>query len=78
MQIRIERPDSEYPLVWVHVPIDSTLESEGIYRALEGCRITLLGRWRPHISKGKVESLKAPGLLEDEHVKPKKTARRRK
>jgi hypothetical protein len=77
VKITIERPDPKYPLVWVYIPVHSSLESEGIYRAIESARITLLGRWEPHNSGGRIESFKAPGLLENEHVKPRKTARKK-
>ncbi|WPJ30653.1 hypothetical protein [Streptomyces phage Psst1] len=72
MQIKIERPDPDYPIVWVHVPLTTNVDHSGIAHILEEKRITLLGRWGTHIEKGSATGFKAPALLEDEHKKPTK------
>jgi hypothetical protein len=73
MRIEIKQPYPERPLVWVHVPIEINAESAGVLDILTEKRITILGRWEPHIEKGTVVGMKTPALLEDEHVKPRKT-----
>ncbi|AWN05903.1 hypothetical protein SEA_CRICKO_38 [Streptomyces phage CricKo] len=76
MQIKVIRPHPDYPLVHVHIPLTVDTEREDLADILAASRMTLLGRWEPNIAQGKVEGMKAPALLEDEHVKPKKTRKR--
>lgn len=76
MRVWIERPHPDYPFVWVRTVINSQnrwTEKTGpiLELALADRGITLLGEWATDST-----DLKAPALLEDEHVKPKK--RRRK
>lgn len=79
MKIEIRRLDTEYPLVDVHVDITTDVDRPDLAEVLSKNRITLLGRWKPHTNKdGHILGVKAPALLEDEHVKPRKTARSRK
>jgi hypothetical protein len=66
MKIEIKRPNEKYPLVYVHIPV--THNEVDVDVILAQSRISLLGRWEPDGEGG----YKAPALLEDEHVKPKK------
>ncbi|QAY17160.1 hypothetical protein SEA_MADAMATO_42 [Streptomyces phage Madamato] len=72
MRIEIKRPDPDYPIVWVHVPLTTDIDHSGIGHILEEKRITLLGRWGTHMEKGNATTFRAPALLEDEHEKPRK------
>lgn len=72
MKARIERPHPDYPFVWVRAKIDSqnrwTQQTGHIFGAVLAKKgITILGEWE---ADGK--DLRAPALIEDEHVKPKK------
>lgn len=76
MRARIIQPHPDYPLVWVRAPIDSqnrwTEQTGHIFGAALAKRgITLLGEWEADDNE-----LKAPALIEDEHVKPKRPRRR--
>lgn len=66
MKIEIRRPNQNYPLVNVHIPV--SYNEVDVDVILAQSRITLLGRWEQDGEGG----YKAPALLEDEHVKPKK------
>jgi hypothetical protein len=66
MKIEIKRPNEDYPLVFVHIPI--THNEVDLDILLAQSRITVLGKWESDGEGG----YKAPALLEDEHVKPKK------
>ena len=66
MKIEIKRPDKNYPLVYVHIPV--THNDVDVEVILAQSRVTLLGRWEQDGEGG----YRAPALLEDEHVKPKK------
>ena len=66
MKIEIKRPNPDYPLVYVHIPI--THNEVDVDVVLAQSRITVLGRWEQDGEGG----YKAPALLEDEHIKPKK------
>jgi hypothetical protein len=75
MQIKITQPDEDYPLVYVHIPI--THNEFDLDYMLTQRRVSLLGKWEKDEDGG----YKAPGLREDQHVKPKaprKTTARRK
>lgn len=72
MQIKIVRPNTDFPLVWVHVPLHTNTDSNDVSKTLEKKRVSLLGRWEIDVQQGKTEGFKAPALLEDEHVKPRK------
>lgn len=74
MKIEIRRPNQNYPLVNVHIPV--THNEVDLDVMLAQSRITLLGRWEQDGEGGYV----APALLEDEHVKPpkKRTSSKRK
>lgn len=78
MKIEIRRRSPEFPLVDVHVDVTTDLDRPDIAEILLKNRITLLGRWEPHVKDGHIRGVKAPALLEDEHVKPRKTTRTRK
>lgn len=71
MKIEIKRPNQDYPLVYVHIPV--THNEIDVDVVLAQSRVTLLGRWEQDGEGG----YKAPALLEDEHVKPKKKPRPR-
>lgn len=72
MQIKIVRPNIEFPLVWIHVPLHANTDGEDVSKVLDKKRVSLLGRWELDNQNGKTEGFKAPALLEDEHVKPTK------
>ena len=72
MKIEIKRPNPDYPLVYVHIPV--THNEVDVDVILAQNRITVLGNWEQDSDGG----YKAPALLEDEHVKPKKTGPRSK
>jgi len=74
MQAKIERPDPNYPLVWVTVT-PNAIEA-GISDILEKKRITLLGMWGPD-SNNTPGIRVAPALLEDERKKPTKRRTRK-
>lgn len=76
MKIKIERPHPDYPLVEIIIDVTTSLDDETLSDILASHRISLLGRWKPYTIVTGQTFLKAPGLLEDEHVKPK--GRRRK
>lgn len=82
MKIELKQPDPEFPLVWVYAYSDyRTKDAEGIsqdlYLVLKGRRITLLAQWELHEVKGTIVIIKAPALLEDEHVKlPKRRSKK--
>lgn len=79
MKIKLVKPHSDYPFAWMHVDVSVNTDREDLGDILAENCITLLGRWEPHMSNGVVESVKAPVLMEDEHIKPqKKRARSRK
>jgi hypothetical protein len=56
----------------VHIPIETDVDGDGVAKALKHWGLSRLGRWEVHIVKGTIESLKAPALLENEYVKPRK------
>ncbi|QPX71441.1 hypothetical protein SscP1EGY_43 [Streptomyces phage SscP1EGY] len=66
MKIELKRPSSDYPLVYVHIPANHN--AFDLAYVLNQNRITVLGQWEADGEGG----YKAPALLEDEHVKPKK------
>lgn len=78
MQIQVRRPHPDYPFVWVHIPVTNEARATPQKAAetnkfLHDVGITLLGKWEavgPH-------DLRAPALLEEEHVKPPKKRRTR-
>ncbi|QEQ93905.1 hypothetical protein SEA_KARDASHIAN_40 [Streptomyces phage Kardashian] len=74
MQIKIARPHPDYPLAYVHVSPNTNLDRPDLVEILENNRLTILGRWEPHMVGTSMDSFKAPVLLEDEHVKPRKKA----
>lgn len=65
MKIEIKRPNEDYPLVFVHIPKATNEVDLDILLAHN--RVTILGMW-----EADGDGYKAPGLLEDEHIKPKK------
>jgi hypothetical protein len=76
MKIEIERPHPEYPFAYVHVPVTVDTDRPDLGDILAKNRLSLLGRWEPHIKNGVIRSVKAPVLLEDEHTPmPKKRGR---
>jgi hypothetical protein len=80
MIIKISKPHPDYPFAWVHVPIGTDIDPDHgpLTDIFERNQITLLGRWESHMVDGAIDSLKAPVLLEDEHVKPPKRRSRKK
>lgn len=77
MQIKIVRPNTDFPLVWIHVPLYTNTDGEDMSKVLEKNRMSLLGRWEIDTQGGKTEGFKAPALLEDEHIKPRKSSSRK-
>lgn len=77
MKIKIVRPDLEYPLVHIHVDVSVDVDREDVKDILAAKRITQIGRWEPNMVGGSIKDVKALGLLEDEHVKPRKVSNTR-
>ena len=76
MQIQIERPNKNFPFAHVKVPATANLDI--VSEILVERRITPLAPWTTYGKNGAVEGVTVPVLLEDEHVKPRKTNRRKK
>lgn len=77
MKIKLTKPHAEYPFAWVEVETDYKKDDPDklgfdLAVVLDKHRITLLGPWATVSSSGSVVSMKAPALLEDEHIKPPK------
>lgn len=78
MKIEIVKPHEDYPYAKAHVGIAVDTDSAELSDILAKSRITLLGPWDTYRDNGLVKGFVAPVLLEDEHVKPRKTTRARK
>jgi hypothetical protein len=79
MRIELKRPHPDYPFGWVSVSVGyKSVDPEkfGFDTAmvLIDRNITMLGPWETVSTEGSVITLKAPVLLEDEHIKPRKKA----
>lgn len=77
MRIEIKRPHPGFPLAWVFasVPyksVDSEKFGFDASMMLIKRNITIIGPWEIVSTKDGVVTVKAPVLLEDEHVKPRK------
>lgn len=75
MRIKIEKPHPDYPFAYVHVDLGTDIDGKNFGDVLVNHGLTLLGRWTIYTKDDRSE-FRAPVLLEDEHVKPKKTKRR--
>lgn len=81
MMIEVMRPNPGYPMVWVRAYGISKRKLVDLSDILTNRRITLLGPWEEVTAaqfggtRGVWGSFRAPGLLEDEHVKPRKKSR---
>jgi hypothetical protein len=78
VQILLKRPDPRYPFVWVHIQVSNESRTTPKKAAdtdqfLSDVGITLLGKWEAVDE----HDMRAPALLEGEHVKPPKKRRTR-
>lgn len=74
MRIEVIKPNPDFPLAYLHVDLFTNTDREDFSDILAKNRLTLLGRWEPHHIGGVAQGLKAPVLLEDEHVKPRRVS----
>ena len=79
MRIELNRPHPDYPLGWVsvsirHKSVDPEKFGFDVSMVLANRNITIIGPWETVSIEGAVVNIKAPVLLEDEHVKPRKRA----
>lgn len=73
MKIKLVRPDPDYPFAYAHVDLKTDIDNLGDILAIH--KLTLLGRWTVHTPAEDFPVFRAPVLLEDEHVKPRKLRR---
>jgi hypothetical protein len=80
MKIEIKQPNPDFPLAWVHATTDYKKDPEklgfDIAMVLAEQRVTLLGLWETVSIEGTIVVIKAPALLEDQHIKPAKKRRK--
>lgn len=74
MKLKLVKPHPDYPFAWLHVDLKTDIDQGSFGDILANRRLTLLGRWTIYTKDGHSE-FRAPVLLEDEHVKPKKRRR---